>query len=93
MLHANILKKQVPMRNLSNFGGEIGIRTPGPFQVNGFQDRRFRPLSHLSIYLNALFLSAMFILYTFNKTFSTVFAKFFKLFFKVLSTAVFVNNV
>ena len=31
-------------------GGEGGIRTPGrvlPF--NGFQDRRFRPLSHLSI--------------------------------------------
>ena len=30
-------------------GGELGIRTPGPFQVNGFQDRRFRPLSQLSI--------------------------------------------
>ena len=29
-------------------GGEGGIRTPGPFRVNGFQDRRFRPLSHLS---------------------------------------------
>ena len=31
------------------FGGEIGIRTPGCFHINGFQDRRFRPLSHLSI--------------------------------------------
>ena len=30
-------------------GGEIGIRTPGCFHINGFQDRRFRPLSHLSI--------------------------------------------
>ena len=29
-------------------GGEGGIRTPGPLRVNGFQDRRFRPLSHLS---------------------------------------------
>ena len=29
-------------------GGEGGIRTPGPLRVNGFQDRRYRPLSHLS---------------------------------------------
>ena len=29
-------------------GGERGIRTPGPSQVNGFQDRRNRPLCHLS---------------------------------------------
>jgi hypothetical protein len=29
-------------------GGEGGIRTPGPVTVNGFQDRRFKPLSHLS---------------------------------------------
>ncbi len=32
----------------SSFGGERGIRTPGPSQVNGFQDRRNRPLCHLS---------------------------------------------
>jgi hypothetical protein len=30
------------------FGGERGIRTPGPVTVNGFQDRRIRPLCHLS---------------------------------------------
>ena len=30
-------------------GREIGIRTPGCFHINGFQDRRFRPLSHLPI--------------------------------------------
>ena len=30
------------------FGGERGIRTPGPSRVNGFQDHRFRPLSQLS---------------------------------------------
>lgn len=32
-----------PIRN-----GEGGIRTPGRLPFNGFQDRRFRPLSHLS---------------------------------------------
>ena len=30
------------------FCGEGGIRTPGPVKVNGFQDRRNRPLCHLS---------------------------------------------
>lgn len=30
-------------------GGELGIRTPEGFHLNGFQDRRFRPLSQLSI--------------------------------------------
>ena len=30
-------------------GGEGGIRTPGTFQFNGFQDRRIRPLCHLSV--------------------------------------------
>ena len=29
-------------------GGEGGIRTPGPLRDNGFQDRRDRPLRHLS---------------------------------------------
>ena len=28
--------------------GERGIRTPGTLQYNGFQDRRDRPLRHLS---------------------------------------------
>lgn len=28
--------------------GEKGIRTPGPVKDNGFQDRRIRPLCHLS---------------------------------------------
>ena len=32
----------------SILGGERGIRTPGTSQFNGFQDRRYRPLSHLS---------------------------------------------
>jgi hypothetical protein len=35
-----------PLRN--GIGGEGGIRTPGPLTVNGFQDRRIRPLCHLS---------------------------------------------
>ena len=30
------------------FCGERGIRTPGGFHLNGFQDRRIRPLCHLS---------------------------------------------
>ena len=34
-----------------NFGGERGIRTPGGVTLNGFQDRRDRPLRHLSIFL------------------------------------------
>ena len=29
-------------------GGKRGIRTPGASQLNGFQDRRTRPLCHLS---------------------------------------------
>jgi hypothetical protein len=29
-------------------GGRRGIRTPGPLTVNGFQDRRNRPLCHPS---------------------------------------------
>ena len=31
-------------------GGELGIRTPGSFHYDGFQDRCFRPLSQLSIF-------------------------------------------
>ena len=31
-------------------GGEGGIRTPGPFPISGFQDRRFKPLTHLSAF-------------------------------------------
>ena len=31
-----------------DFCGERGIRTPGTSQFNGFQDRRDRPLCHLS---------------------------------------------
>ena len=32
-----------------DFGsGERGIRTPGTSRFNGFQDRRIRPLCHLS---------------------------------------------
>ena len=30
-------------------GGESGIRTHGCFHIAGFQDRCFRPLSHLSV--------------------------------------------
>jgi hypothetical protein len=40
--------KQPPKKRLFIFSGEKGIRTPGPVTVNGFQDRRIRPLCHLS---------------------------------------------
>ena len=36
------------MPGFQHVGGERGIRTPGPLTVNGFQDRRIRPLCHLS---------------------------------------------
>ena len=39
------------MSLFSNLGltcGERGIRTPGTFQYNSFQDCRFKPLTHLS---------------------------------------------
>ena len=33
----------------STYCGERGIRTPGGVTLNGFQDRRNRPLCHLSL--------------------------------------------
>ena len=43
------------------FSGERGIRTPGTSQYNGFQDRRNRPLCHLSktLFKSACFQQAM----------------------------------
>lgn len=35
-------------------GGETGIRTLGRFPFNGFQDRRNRPLCHLSVTNNII---------------------------------------
>ena len=43
------------LRNNPLFGGERGIRTPGASQLNGFQDRRNRPLCHLSNDKSTLF--------------------------------------
>ena len=53
-----------------NGGGERGIRTPGPSQVNGFQDRRNRPLCQLS----AAKIQINFIL----QTFFLIFLKFYR---------------
>ena len=46
----SILDTKKPRNNvvLNSFGGERGIRTPGPVTVNSFQDYRNRPLCHLS---------------------------------------------
>ena len=41
------------MHYVSTIGGERGIRTPGGVTLNGFQDRRIRPLCHLSIFEGA----------------------------------------
>ena len=41
-------KIEVSKASILQFCGKRGIRTPEPFQVNGFQDRRDRPLRHLS---------------------------------------------
>ena len=46
-----LIQKTKKPRNyvvLNSFGGERGIRTPGPVTVNSFQDYRNRPLCHLS---------------------------------------------
>jgi hypothetical protein len=58
--------------------GEGGIRTPGPVTVNGFQDRRNRPLCHLSGRK--------------IKASNSIFKKKVKLFFKAFTTAVFSNK-
>ena len=39
----------VSIRALRRRGGRRGIRTPGGFHLNGFQDRRDRPLRHPSV--------------------------------------------
>lgn len=47
-----LTKKAVPLNETAyepiNRSGERGIRTPGGITLNGFQDRRNRPLCHLS---------------------------------------------
>ena len=43
------------------FSGEGGIRTPGSSQINGFQDRRNRPLCHLSFRFGTANIGTIFI--------------------------------
>ena len=40
--------RKILIFRLPQICGEKGIRTPGTFPFNGFQDRRIRPLCHLS---------------------------------------------
>ena len=49
-----IYKKTSPTGLVFFSGGERGIRTPGASQLNGFQDRRNRPLCHLSFVATGL---------------------------------------
>ena len=44
---SSFAKLSSPLQTFLNNGRERGIRTPGGLHLNGFQDRRFRPLSHL----------------------------------------------
>ena len=48
MKYLSNTKKNEPYWTRFFSGGERGIRTPGASQLNGFQDRRNRPLCHLS---------------------------------------------
>ena len=41
-----LLKKMVP----DGMAEEEGFEPPRPFQFNGFQDRRFQPLTHSSVF-------------------------------------------
>ena len=41
-------KKNLKIKKINPFGGERGIRTPGPLRDNGFQDRRDQPDSAIS---------------------------------------------
>ena len=47
--HSGIFPKVKNKSDIGRFlGGDRGIRTPETFRFNGFQDRRYRPLSHIS---------------------------------------------
>ena len=46
--HSELIQREFRNQCATSYGGEGGIRTPGPLRVNGFQDRRDRPLRHLS---------------------------------------------
>ena len=48
LVSLSLMKKPAVSRRFFLVCGERGIRTPGPLTVNGFQDRRNRPLCHLS---------------------------------------------
>ena len=50
-----VRSKRLEVACLRQAGGERGIRTPGPLRINGFQDRRDRPLRHLSIKVRLLY--------------------------------------
>ena len=45
---ASFLWSKIKATFVALLGGDRGIRTPETFRFNGFQDRRYRPLSHIS---------------------------------------------
>ena len=57
--HNSASIKKPSASTLGFFCGERGIRTPGGVTLNGFQDRRIRPLCHFS---NGCKYTALFVL-------------------------------
>ncbi len=67
------LKKPKPLINQRFwlfFSGERGIRTPGTSRFNGFQDRRNRPLCHLSGRKSRIILHAQALAESFSSEFT-----------------------
>ena len=44
------IRSSSPSGRRAKDGGEGGIRTPGALRLSGFQDRRVKPLCHLSLW-------------------------------------------
>jgi hypothetical protein len=68
----NSIKKPSYAKASDGEGGERGIRTPGGLHLNGFQDRRIRPLCHLSgakIHAKGVFQKKVCFLYQFMMVF------------------------
>ncbi len=72
--------RKLPFRNFLILSGEGGIRTPGASQLNGFQDRRNRPLCHLSGHKSRKdnwFYQIFFTFFLFNRVKPFIFSTFF----------------
>ena len=101
-LFCSTYKKKIPCKRLIyrgfHFfafypGGERGIRTPGTSQFNGFQDRRNRPLCHLSNAFKALcFPSKAMQMYMFFLLLQTISSTFISIFHNKLFINIYFAN-